>query len=70
MESNHANHHKQGLHTMSKAPTANQLQESIFRLEAYITESRADGDWNRVDYLCECLDAYREDLEAMTQSTN
>ena len=45
--------------------TANQLQEGIFHLEAEIKEARADGDWDRVDYLGECLDADREALENM-----
>jgi len=54
---------------MSKAPTtANQLQEGIFRLEAYITEARTSGDWERVDYLYESLDAWHDQLEAMTKT--
>jgi hypothetical protein len=51
---------------MKKPPiTANQLQEGIFYLEAEIKEARADGEWDRVDYLGECLDADREALEKM-----
>ena len=54
---------------MTRAPvTANHLQEGIFRLEASITESRTDGDWNRVDYLCECLNAWHDQLEAITKT--
>ena len=56
---------------MTRAPvTANHLQEGIFRLEAYITEARTNGDWDRVDYLYESLDAWHDQLEAMTKTVN
>ena len=51
---------------MTKTPiTANQLQEGIFHLEAEYKDARANGEWDRVDYLGECLDADREALNKM-----